>query len=176
MFARLRPRSEGVCIFSHVGCFHVCPSSRRRCGGDRAACAVPAIRPDRLAHAVRGPGKALTANARPRESPSARSEWPRAGGSRPEPIPTRRSISSSTTPRRRQARRDDAAAQPDHRTWRQARRPRDGGARRRDAARYQQEAARLELLSDVAMAFVAVLAAQQRILLLDPPDRRLSNG
>lgn len=36
-----------------------------------------------------------------------------------------------------------------------------------DAARHQQDAARLELLSDVAMAFVAVLAAQQRIQLLD---------
>lgn len=36
-----------------------------------------------------------------------------------------------------------------------------------DAARYQQAATRLELLSDVAGAFVAVLAAQQRIQVLD---------
>jgi outer membrane protein, heavy metal efflux system len=36
-----------------------------------------------------------------------------------------------------------------------------------DAARYQQAAARLELLSDVAGSFVAVLAAQQRVRMLD---------
>ena len=36
-----------------------------------------------------------------------------------------------------------------------------------DAARFQQDAARLELLSDVAMAFVAVLAAQQRVQTID---------
>jgi outer membrane protein, heavy metal efflux system len=36
-----------------------------------------------------------------------------------------------------------------------------------DATRYQQAAVRLELLSDVAVAFVAVLSAQQRVQLFD---------
>ena len=101
-------------------------------------------------------------------SPSARSAWPRAGGSRPAPIPTRRSISSSTTL--------FAAGKHAETTLQLSQIIELGGKRDArvtaalagaDAARYQQEAARLELLSDVAMAFVAVLAAQQRIQLLD---------
>ena len=41
-----------------------------------------------------------------------------------------------------------------------------------DAARWQREAARLEMLSETTIAFVAALSAQRRIQILDAPGRR----